>query len=84
MSESDSDCEGALHELYHFLDGELTEERRSAIEHHLNTCQPCAEPYDFEAELRLVIRRKCQEPVPESLLFKVRTALEAESRRLGQ
>lgn len=70
-----SDCQNALHELYGFLDGELTEDRRAAIQRHLDTCQPCAEPYDFEAELRLVIRRKCQEKVPESLVAKVRYAL---------
>jgi mycothiol system anti-sigma-R factor len=73
-----SDCENSLHELYTFLDGELTEERRDAIQHHLDTCQPCAEPYDFEAELRLVIRRKCAEKVPQSLVDKVRAALAAE------
>jgi mycothiol system anti-sigma-R factor len=74
-----SDCEDALHELYRFLDGELTHERRAIIQHHLDTCQPCAEPYDFEAELRMVIRRKCREQVPESLLAKIRKALEAEA-----
>lgn len=73
-----SECEGALHQLYEFLDGELTEERRAAVQKHLDDCQPCAEPYDFEAELRQVIRRKCQEQVPESLMSKVREALEAE------
>jgi mycothiol system anti-sigma-R factor len=76
---SDSDCEDALHQLYHFLDGELNDERRAAIQHHLDTCQPCAEPYDFEAELRMVIRRKCREQVPESLLLKIRRALAAEA-----
>jgi mycothiol system anti-sigma-R factor len=76
---SDSDCNDALHQLYSYLDGELTEDRRSVIQHHLDTCQPCAEPYDFEAELRMVIRRKCQEQVPESLRSKVRKALEAEA-----
>jgi mycothiol system anti-sigma-R factor len=70
-----SDCEDALHELYGFLDGELTEDRRKLIQHHLDDCQPCAEPYDFEAELRQVIRRKCQEQVPPALIDKVRTAL---------
>jgi len=74
-----SDCNDALHRLYQYLDGELTEDRRSVIQHHLDSCQPCAEPYDFEAELRMVIRRKCQEQVPESLLSKVRKALEAEA-----
>jgi mycothiol system anti-sigma-R factor len=73
-----SDCNDALHQLYEYLDGELTDDRRSIIQHHLDTCQPCAEPYDFEAELRSVVRRKCQDQVPESLRDKVRKALEAE------
>jgi mycothiol system anti-sigma-R factor len=75
---SDSDCNDALHELYEFLDGELTEDRRAAIQHHLDSCQPCAEPYDFEAELRTVIRKKCAEKVPDTLVAKVRAALAAE------
>jgi mycothiol system anti-sigma-R factor len=75
-----SDCENSLHALYAYLDGELTDDRRAAIQHHLDGCQPCAEPYDFEAELRLVIRRKCQEQVPETLVAKVRAALEIETR----
>lgn len=78
-----SDCEDALHELYGFLDGELTEERRHRIQHHLDGCQPCAEPYDFEAELRAVVRRKCVEQVPHHLMTKVRAALDSEARRTG-
>jgi mycothiol system anti-sigma-R factor len=76
-----SDCEDALHELYGFLDGELTDHRRTLIQHHLDDCQPCAEPYDFEAELRQVVRRKCQEQVPDKLVMKVRAALEYEAER---
>jgi mycothiol system anti-sigma-R factor len=73
-----SECNDALHQLYEFLDGELTDAKRAAIRHHLDSCQPCAEPYDFEAELRLVIRKKCAEAVPESLMAKVRKAIDAE------
>jgi mycothiol system anti-sigma-R factor len=79
-----SDCENSLHELYTYLDGELTDESRVKIQHHLDGCQPCAEPYDFEAELREVILRKCQEQVPETLMAKIRTALEAESSRAAE
>jgi mycothiol system anti-sigma-R factor len=75
-----SDCKDALHQLYGFLDGELTEDKRAAIQHHLDSCQPCAEPYDFEAELRLVIRKKCAENVPDSLMDKIRLALEIEAK----
>jgi len=77
-----AECQDALDELYGFLDGELTEERRFAIQRHLDECQPCAEPYDFEAELRAVVRRKCQEQVPNALIAKIRTALESEATRL--
>jgi mycothiol system anti-sigma-R factor len=72
------ECREALHELYGYLDGELTPERRAAIRHHLDQCLPCAEPYDFEAELREVVRRKCQEQVPDRLMAKVRSALASE------
>jgi mycothiol system anti-sigma-R factor len=83
MSEPTDECREALHELYGYLDGELTPEKREAIGRHLDQCLPCAEPYDFEAELREVIRRKCQEQVPESLVAKVRAALAAEQLRQG-
>jgi mycothiol system anti-sigma-R factor len=81
MSEPKSACQDALHELYGYLDGELTDDRRAAIHRHLDECQPCAEPYDFEAELREVVRRKCQEQVPDNLMAKVRDALEREQTR---
>ena len=74
-----SDCENSLHALYSYLDGELTDDRRAVIQHHLDECQPCAEPYDFEAELRIVIRRKCAEQVPDTLVAKVKAALEREA-----
>jgi mycothiol system anti-sigma-R factor len=64
-------CEEALHELYTFLDGELTEDKRDRITTHLNDCSPCLEVFDFEAELRLVVKHKCRDEVPESLRMRV-------------
>ena len=75
-----SDCKDALHQLYEFLDGELTDDKKAAIQHHLDSCQPCAEPYDFEAELRLIVRKKCVDAVPDSLVAKVRAAIDGEAR----
>ena len=71
-----SDCQEALQELYVFLDGELTVDKREHIRVHLEDCNPCLERYDFEAELRMVISAKCKESVPESLKDKVRRALD--------
>lgn len=72
------DCEEAVHQLYVFLDGELTEERRGAIAVHLDECGPCARAAGFEAELRAVIASRCQERVPASLIERVAAALASE------
>jgi mycothiol system anti-sigma-R factor len=70
-----SQCQEAMHTLYNFLDGELTELRRKEITHHLDECAPCLEAFDFEAELKLVIARKCRDQVPDDLRKRVYRAL---------
>ena len=70
-SADDRECNDALRELYTFLDGVLTAERRSHIESHLDGCNPCLEAFDFQAELRMVIAQKCRDEVPPSLLERI-------------
>jgi mycothiol system anti-sigma-R factor len=70
------ECQEALDTLYHFLDGELTAERRVQIQRHLDDCSPCLEAFDFEAELKVVIARRCRETVPEALRLRIAIALE--------
>ena len=41
---TDGNCDEALHELYRFLDGELTDDGASAIQRHLDDCPPCSRP----------------------------------------
>ncbi|MEY2448759.1 MAG: hypothetical protein QOH79_2235 [Acidimicrobiaceae bacterium] len=76
---ADGNCDDALHELYGYLDGELTPERRHNIQHHLDDCPPCYEAFDFEAELRIVIARKCTETVPDALKRRIADALANET-----
>ncbi len=71
------ECTEAVEVLYHYLDGQLTEERRILIRRHLNDCPPCLDAFDFEAELRTVIAHKCRERVPESLRVRVARAIRA-------
>lgn len=72
------DCTSAIHQLYVYLDGELTEERRVRIAEHLDYCGPCAGAAEFEAELRVVIANRCKDHVPESLRERIAALLEAE------
>lgn len=69
------DCRQVIKTLYDYLDGELTDERRNVIRSHLETCSPCLEAFDFEAELKAVIARRCREEVPEGLRRRVAQAL---------
>jgi mycothiol system anti-sigma-R factor len=75
MAEDKGDCVEAVHLLYHYLDGELTTERRVLIRQHLDDCPPCGQAFDFEAELRVVISQKCREQVPPELVERVRKSL---------
>ena len=80
---ADGNCDDALHELYGYLDGELTVERRTSIQRHLDDCPPCYEAFDFEAELRIVIARKCTEKVPDALKQRIADALADETGKAG-
>lgn len=72
------DCTDAVERLYHYLDGELDEARMTVVRQHLEACLPCLEAFDFEAELRAVVARKCRESVPDQLRMRITLALQAE------
>jgi len=73
--ESDVDCNETIERLYTYLDGELTDERRGEIKHHLDDCPPCLDAFDFEAELRQVVADRCKDRVPDSLRQRIHEAL---------
>ncbi len=72
-------CTEAVHVLYHFLDGELTPERRLLIEYHLDACHPCLEAFEFELELREMIKQRCREQVPDDLRLRIKNLLATEA-----
>ena len=69
-------CEETLHEIWTYLDGELTDHKREQIKAHLDDCPPCLDAQGFEAELRKVISQKCRDEVPESLKLRIAEALQ--------
>ncbi len=81
MADTDDhhDCSETLEELYSFLDGQLTDAKRAAIEQHLDDCPPCFEAYDFEAEIREYISQRCREQVPDDLKRRIAHALASET-----
>ena len=69
------ECTEAVEGLYHYLDGQLTEERRILIKRQPDHRPPCLDAFDFEAELRIVIAHKCRERVPDTLRLRVARAI---------
>jgi mycothiol system anti-sigma-R factor len=78
-----ADCNETIRELDAFLDGELPDEVRTHIHAHLDSCMDCLQAFDFQAELKLAIRRKCNsDQLPDGLLAKIEvcfTELDAET-----
>jgi mycothiol system anti-sigma-R factor len=81
--DGDEACNEAIAELYTFLDGELTTDKRAAIAAHLDDCHPCLEAFDFEAELRMVVAHHCREQVPEQLKDRIADLLAADGGQIG-
>jgi mycothiol system anti-sigma-R factor len=77
---TEPECNEALRELYVFLDGELTVERRDTIRRHLDGCHHCLEVFDFEAELKLIVARKCADTPPAHLMERIAGALREAER----
>jgi len=75
MGDDDVDCRAVVEELFTFLDGELTEERRVQITGHMTGCIDCHEIMEFHAELKMSISRQCREDVPDSLRARIATSL---------
>lgn len=71
MTEDHGDCGDAVHRLYHYLDGELDAERRRVIQGHLDACGECLGAFDFEAELRELLARRCRDRVPDELRMRI-------------
>lgn len=69
------DCGEALRDLFVYLDGQLTIERRLVIKEHVERCAPCFERFSFEMELRQVVAHGCREAVPESLKLRIAEVL---------
>jgi mycothiol system anti-sigma-R factor len=77
-------CGETIERLYHYLDGELTVERREQIQRHLEECAPCFQAVGFERELKIVIASRCTDRVPDELRERIKRALSEEAFTEGE
>jgi mycothiol system anti-sigma-R factor len=67
-----ADCNETIRELDSYLDGELPDELRIHVHEHLDGCMDCLQAFEFQAELKAAIRRKCSnDELPEGLVRRI-------------
>ena len=67
-----ADCNETIRELDAYLDDELPHEVRTHIHAHLDGCMDCLQAFDFQAELKAAIRRKCNsDEMPAGLMDRI-------------
>jgi anti-sigma factor (TIGR02949 family) len=67
-----ADCKQTLRDLDAFLDDEISSRTREQIHVHLETCVDCLQTFEFHAELKAAIRRKCSnDEMPAGLLARI-------------
>lgn len=57
-------CAEAVRQLWEYLDGELPEQDRAAIEEHLGFCRRCCGEVEFAHELRGFLAKGASEEIP--------------------
>jgi len=60
-------CAEAVRQLWEYLDGELPDERRAAVEEHLSFCRRCCGEAEFAGELRGFLARQAAEEMPHEV-----------------
>ncbi len=67
----DPDCDAAVEKLYEYLDGELDAPSMAEVQSHLTRCSPCLEAFDFQEQLRHVVKNKCSEQMPPEMKSRI-------------
>ncbi len=69
-------CKDAVRQLWEYLDGNVAEDDRHAIEEHLNVCKRCCGEIEFAQELRGFLERSGQEDMTQDTRSRLTSFLE--------
>lgn len=72
MTQHDIDCEQALRALFAFLDHELDDEERAAMQRHLSTCRSCYSRVNFEQQLKDKLRELRRDEPAQDVTERIR------------
>lgn len=75
MNKNDIDCEQALRQVFEYLDRELGEGERVAMQRHLHACKACFSRVEFERLLKGKVRELREEKASESAEQRIKSLL---------
>jgi len=70
------DCKQALKRMLDFIDRELVDEDREAVERHLQTCRSCCSRMEFERELKRRLQALSSADVPSKTLDRIKALIQ--------
>lgn len=69
-------CTDAVRQLWEYLDGNISEADRDAIEDHLDVCKRCCGEAEFASELRGFLATNASEELPSETKTRLTSFLE--------
>jgi mycothiol system anti-sigma-R factor len=75
MKEIES-CEDAVKSLFEYLDHQLGDEERQAMDAHLHKCRSCFSRAEFEKRLKAKLAQSGKEEAPAELKQRIRKILQ--------
>lgn len=70
-------CSEAVDRLWHYLEQELTQDRRAEIEHHLAFCRRCCGELEFARELRRFLKDAARPQLPPDVEDRLNSFLDS-------
>jgi anti-sigma factor (TIGR02949 family) len=77
MTKEQIDCEQALKQILEYIDHELGEHEREAMQQHLHTCKSCYSRMEFERRLKEKVGALCDDEVPSQLGERIKGLLKS-------
>lgn len=66
-----ANCDQVLEELATYLDGELGDAEAQEVGAHLGDCPPCKDRADLEACVKELLRSRCADSAPPTLIARL-------------
>jgi mycothiol system anti-sigma-R factor len=78
------DCDDTMARLSRYVDRELTDDEASLVQTHLKGCPPCGSVFDFQTEMKRLVRKECcADDAPSRLREWVRRLAAQETKQIG-